>query len=104
MYNSHMSSSWYIEFEWDLRKAEANERKHGVKFEEAATVFDDPWGILIDDEGHSGSEERFVLLGMSLAARCLVVSHCERSGRIVRIISARKATRSEETTYWRGRE
>ena len=99
-----MESNWYIEFEWDPAKAEANERKHGVTFSEAMTAFDDPWGILIDDEDHSGAEQRFLLLGMSLKARCLVVSHCERDGKTVRIISARNATKREESTYWEERK
>lgn len=67
--------------------------------------FYDPYARIIDDPDHSDSEERFVLIGMSMSARILTVSHCMRSeGSIVRIISARKATKGEERQYWRCRK
>jgi len=89
-----------IRFEWDSAKAKTNLRKHGVAFEEAETVFSDDLALLIDDPDHSDDEERFVLLGMSSVPRILVVVHVHRSSPdTVRIISARKATRSERTTY-----
>lgn len=91
-----------IDFEWDGNKARANLLKHGVSFEEAATVFDDPCARIIADPDHSLDEERFVIMGLSIKARELVVCHCLRnSGSIVRIISARKATKAETRQYWR---
>ena len=89
-----------IEFEWDSAKATANIKKHGVSFEEARTVFYDEFAIQFFDDAHSSDEDRFVLLGMSTGSRLLVVVHCERSaGSIIRIISARKATRPEGSFY-----
>lgn len=89
-----------LHFEWDSRKNTANQRKHGVSFEEAATVFSDEQALLIDDPDHSEDEERFILLGMSAALRALVVCHCYRESQdTIRIISARKATRKERSTY-----
>ncbi|MCX6546122.1 MAG: BrnT family toxin [Acidobacteria bacterium] len=89
-----------IQFEWDSAKAEANLRKHGVSFEEAETVFSDDLALLIDDPDHSDEEECFVLLGVSVAPRILAVVHAYRSApELIRIISARKATKSERTTY-----
>ena len=91
-----------IKFEWDLAKAVANLRKHGVSFEEAQSVFYDEFAVQFYDDGHSGDEERFLLLGMSTGASLLLVCHCERdSGNTIRIISARKATRRESTFYGR---
>lgn len=99
-----MNMSAYIEFEWDDRKASINERKHGVTFDEAETTFSDPWARLIPDPDHSDQEERFILLGMDLMSRVLTVVHCERhGGRVIRIISARKATKREAKVYWRYR-
>ncbi len=89
-----------IRFEWDQRKSAANKRKHGVSFEEAATVFSDERALLLSDPGHSDEEDRFVLLGLSASLLTLVVCHCYRKGeKVIRIISARKATRSERTQY-----
>ena len=89
-----------MNFVWDTRKAEANLRKHGVSFEDAATVFDDIDALCIYDPDHSQEEDRFVLLGMSASARILVVCHCYRGeGEVVRIISARKATERETEQY-----
>jgi uncharacterized protein len=91
-----------IEFAWDRRKARSNLVKHGVSFEEAQTVFLDESARLIDDPDHSEEEERFVLLGYSFQARCLIVSHCYReSDSVIRLISARRATAQEEEVYWR---
>ncbi len=85
-------------FEWDERKAKQNIRKHGVSFEEAATVFGDQFSITIYDPLHSEDEDRFVILGMSSKNRLLVVVHTERGDKI-RIISARKATKKERKQY-----
>jgi uncharacterized DUF497 family protein len=85
-------------FRWDPRKAAANVRKHGVTFEEAATVFGDPLSITIADPDHSGDEQRYLVLGLSSRRRLLVVAHSER-GDAVRIISARRVTRRERRTY-----
>lgn len=92
-----------ISFEWDQAKASANLKKHGVSFEEAQTVFYDDFAIQFFDDEHSGDEERFLLLGMSTGAQLLLVCHCEReSGHVIRIISARKATKREGTFYGGG--
>jgi len=90
-----------IEFAWDRRKAQSNLLKHGVTFEEAQTAFLDENARLIDDPDHSEDEERFVLLGYSFQARCLLVSHCYREpDSVIRLISARRATAQEEKEYW----
>jgi uncharacterized DUF497 family protein len=89
-----------IKFEWDSTKAAANAKKHGVSFEDAQSVFYDEFAVQFFDEDHSGDEERFLLLGMSTGARLLLVCHCERdAGNIIRIISARKATKRESVSY-----
>jgi uncharacterized protein len=85
-------------FEWDARKAASNRRKHGVSFEEAATVFADPQARIRPDAVHSGEEDRELILGMSSAERALVVSFVER-GQAIRIISSRLATRGERHAY-----
>jgi uncharacterized DUF497 family protein len=91
-----------LQFIWDEGKARANERKHGVTFDEAKTVFYDDNAELIGDPDHSGHEDRFVMLGMSGRARILIVCHCHReSNAVIRIISARKATRKEQAQYRR---
>jgi uncharacterized protein len=87
-----------LEFEWDPRKAARNLAKHGVSFEEAATVFGDPLGKLVADPRHSAVEERLVLLGISKRRRLLAVMFSERP-KAVRIISARQATRPERRDY-----
>jgi uncharacterized DUF497 family protein len=85
-----------LKFDWDPRKDKANQKKHGVSFEEAQSVFFDDYATQFDDEEHSGQEERFILLGMSIKSRVLVVCHYERkSGSVIRLISARKATAGE---------
>jgi uncharacterized protein len=89
-----------IGFEWDLKKANANLRKHGVSFDDAQSVFADDNALLIDDPDHSDEEDRFVLLGLSRSLRLLVVVHCYRAeGRVIRIISARKADADERRFY-----
>lgn len=89
-----------LQFEWDARKATANEKKHGVSFEEARSVFFDERARLIDDPDHSEDEARFILLGLSSSLRLLVVCHCYRGGdNVIRIISARKATAGESKSY-----
>jgi uncharacterized DUF497 family protein len=88
-------------FEWDELKDRANRKKHAISFEEARTVFSDENALLIHDPDHSVGEDRFVLLGLSLRLRICVVCHCYRkSDSIIRIISARRATRSEQMQYW----
>lgn len=87
-------------FEWDPHKAKTNIDKHGISFEEATTVFADEQAILFDDPDHSGDEERSILLGFSAMSNILIVCHCLRGeGNIIRIISARKATKTEEKQY-----
>jgi hypothetical protein len=89
-----------IKFQWDSAKAVANLKKHRVSFEEAKSVFYDEFAIQYFDEEHSDEEERFLMLGMSSGTRLLIVCHCEDGlGGIIRIISARKATRRESTFY-----
>jgi uncharacterized protein len=91
-----------IRFEWDPRKSRANKAKHGVSFEEARTAFLDDNARVIRDEEHSIQEDRFILLGLSVELRVLVVSHCYReSDSLIRIISARRATPSERREYER---
>jgi len=90
-----------MEFEWDLKKAEANKRKHGVNFHEAATVLGDPLAITFKDPDHSIDEYRYITFGLSRFNHLLVVSHAERGNRI-RIISARHMTRQERRIYEEG--
>jgi len=87
-----------LRFAWDPRKAEANVRRHGVDFNEAASVFADPLSLTIPDSEHSVGEERLLLLGLSSRGRLLVVSHVER-GTLIRLISARIASRNERQAY-----
>ena len=87
-----------MEFEWDPEKAIKNQTKHGVSFQEAATVFGDPLALTFFDPDHSEEEDRFLTFGHSSDSRLLVVSHTDRDDR-VRIISARRATRKERKSY-----
>ena len=87
-----------MKFEWDLQKAAKNLAKHGVSFEDAATVFGDPLGRIESDPRHSLSEERFVLVGLSRGQRFLAVMFADRRDAI-RLISARRATRRERREY-----
>jgi uncharacterized DUF497 family protein len=91
------------EFEWDPVKAASNQRKHGVSFVEAATVFFDPLSITVSDPVHSLDEKRFVITGLSYQRRAVVVMHVDRGDRI-RIISARLATAAEMEKYESGDE
>ena len=89
-----------IRFEWDDSKNAANKRKHGVSFEEAETVFSDEHALFMADPDHSEAEDRFLLLGLSAPMRTLVVCHCYREQEeVIRLISARKADRSERAEY-----
>jgi uncharacterized protein len=87
-----------MEFEWDQSKADANLMKHGVSFEEAKTVFDNPLAAIFDDEAHSMNEQREIIIGHSQQNRLLLTAFTERSSSI-RIISARLATRKEREDY-----
>ena len=89
-----------MQFDWDQAKANANSKKHDVTFEEARTVFFDEFAVQFFDEYHSSEEERFLLLGLSSDAKLLLVCHCEREpGNVIRMISARKATKREAAHY-----
>lgn len=89
-----------IQFNWDKNKAKINLAKHKISFEEAQSVFDDDNARLIFDPDHSESEDRFILLGLSCSLKVLVVVHCYKDKEnIIRLISARKATKSEEENY-----
>ena len=89
-----------IEFAWDKAKNTRNEKKHGISFEEAKTVFFDDSVRLIPDPDHSEDEDRYILLGLCSQLRILVVCHCYREeGKIIRIISARKANKTEKRQY-----
>ena len=90
-------------FEWDEKKNRINKRKHGISFEEAQTVFYDNDAIVFDDPDHSYGEERFLILGASFSDKVCIVSHCYRvNDTIIRIISARKATKNETKIYREG--
>jgi uncharacterized DUF497 family protein len=87
-------------FEWDENKAKTNLKKHGVSFEEAQSVFFDENARIIPDPDHSINEDRFIILGISLNVKLLVVCHCYRENeKSIRIISARKATKPEAKQY-----
>jgi len=90
-----------MNFEWDPKKATANVKKHGVTFQEAATIFGDPLAITFDDPDHSLSENRYITFGLSLQKRLIVVSHTERGER-TRIINARLMNREERKIYEEG--
>jgi uncharacterized protein len=94
-----------LRIEWDENKNRVNRHKHGISFEEAETVFADDYALLIADPEHSDNEDRFILLGMSSSLRIMVVCHCYRvQDDVIRIITARKATREEQNGYikrWR---
>lgn len=90
-----------MKFEWDPKKAEDNHRKHGVSFDEAASVFLDPLAVSGPDPDHSAGENRFITFGQSSLGRSLVVHHTHRPGTI-RIFSARRMTRGERKLYEEG--
>ncbi|WP_071599621.1 BrnT family toxin [Selenomonas sp. F0473] len=88
-------------FVWDENKNEINKRKHNLSFEEACTVFDDDDAILFDDPDHSIDEDRFLIIGMVQTKRICIVSHCYRdNNHVIRLISAREATKNEKQIYW----
>ncbi len=87
-----------IDYEWNPQKAEINFKKHGILFEEATTVFDDPFYLDFYDPDHSNDEHRYIIIGRSHTEQILLVSYTER-GQIIRLISARKATRQERIIY-----
>ena len=90
-------------FEWDNAKNKINLKKHGIDFKEAQTVFYDDRSIVFDDPDHSNDESRFIILGMSIKSNICIVCHCYRQeDEIIRIISARKATKNEVNTYAQG--
>lgn len=90
-----------MQFEWDIKKAAANLRKHQVAFQEASTVFGDPLAITFDDPDHSADEDRYITFGLSSKRRLLVVSHTERGTR-TRIINARLMDGQERRIYEEG--
>lgn len=90
-----------IKFEWDENKNDINKKKHKISFEEAKTVFYDAEALVISDPEHSQEEERFIILGLSKKANLLVVCHCYRASEtVIRLISARKATKNEAKQYY----
>ena len=94
-----------LSFSWDERKNKANQKKHRVSFEEAQSVFFDEDAIEYYDPEHSKSEDRFIMLGLSAHLRVLVVCHCYRENdSVIRIISARKATKKERVNYTGGKK
>ncbi len=92
-----------LQFEWDEVKNVRNRSKHGIWFEEAQSVFDDPAMRLFHDDVHSGTEDRFVAVGINAAGRLLVVVHCYRElDSVIRIVSVRRATKKEARFYEKG--
>ena len=92
-----------MEFEWDQKKAQKNQKKHSVGFSEASTIFGDPMELTISDPDHSQEEFRFLSIGTSDLGNLLLVSYTERQENRVRIISARKATKYETKQYEQNR-
>jgi uncharacterized protein len=90
-----------MRFDWDENKAVSNRSKHGVSFEEAKTVFDDPLYVDFYDPAHSEEEDRYLIVGESSQRRLLIASYTER-GNLIRLISAREVTRTERTVYEEG--
>ncbi len=92
-----------IKFEWDENKNEINKHKHGLSFEDAMEVFYDVNAVLFDDPDHSIGEERFLIIGMTDSLKICIVSHCYRDNdNVIRIISAREATKNEKNIYLKG--
>jgi len=92
-----------LKFEWDENKNEINQRKHGISFDEVTSVFRDAFAIVFDDPDHSENEERFLIIGTSDKRGICLVSHCYRvQDQVIRIISARKATKTECNIYEEG--
>ena len=101
MYKQYVIGAIMITFEWDTKKNEINKKKHQITFDEAESVFNDENGIVIDDPEHSIDEDRFVIIGFSNRLKILTVCHCYRdSDEVIRIISARKATKKESQQYY----
>ena len=101
-YKQQRQSEWGVrtlKFTWDDAKNLSNQQKHNVDFDEAKTVFQDDYARLIFDPDHSETEDRFILLGLSARLRLLIVCHCYREGEVIRIISARRANKSEQRQY-----
>ena len=90
-----------LSFEWDARKARANLKKHGVSFEEAKTIFNDPQALTFPDSEHSNGEQRYLSIGLSARGRVLVVVHTDRDQN-TRLISCRRATPRERVAYEQG--
>lgn len=88
-----------MKFSWDPRKADSNLRKHGIAFDEAITVFNDPLALIFDDMVHSEEEHREIIIGYSTLSRLVLVCFVERSKDTIRIISARRATKAEIRDY-----
>lgn len=104
MYNVHMISIGRVKFVWNEEKNASNKRKHGISFEEALTVFLSAPLFVFHDPDHSTEENRYIAFGFSVSSNVLAVVHCENeSGKIVRIISARKATRREQNKFFGGK-
>lgn len=88
-----------MKFSWDPRKADSNLRKHGIAFDEAMTVFNDPMALIFDDMVHSEEEHREIIIGFSTLHRLILICFVERSEDTIRIISARRATKAEIKDY-----
>lgn len=88
-----------MDFEWDKKKARTNKKKHGVSFSEASTILGDPLELTIPDPDHSVDEFRFLSIGKSALGNLLLVSYTEKEENLIRIISARKATKHEQKQY-----
>jgi uncharacterized protein len=91
-----------MRFDWDENKAVSNLSKHGVSFEEAKTVFDDPLYVDFYDPAHSEEEDRYLIVGESSQRRLLIASYTEKRGNLIRLISAREVTRTERKVYEEG--
>jgi len=88
------------EFAWDEDKHKINKRKHKISFDEASSVFEDDYAVYFDDDLHSQDEDRFIIIGVSKFDNLLIVCHCYRENdTVIRIISARKATKTESELY-----
>ena len=90
-----------LRFEWDSKKAQSNRKRHGITFEESSTIFGDPLSITVHDPAHSIGKDRFITIGTSVNDKLIVVVHTDRND-IIRIISARKATKNERRQYEQG--
>jgi len=91
-------------YEWDPKKAAQNQKKHRVSFDEAGSVFSDPFTLTFDDPDHATNEKRFITIGTSMKGRILFLSHADKGEDHVRVISARGATKSEAHVYQESRQ